>query len=423
MEDKKQYFHSVNISEQKCVGCTKCVRVCPTEAIRVKNDKAQIDGKRCIDCGQCVTVCPVKAISISSDPISKIKDFKYSVAVISSSYMGQFREDIGYKRALKALYHIGFNEIAEQAMITDITADIIRDYVRKHKNIRPILSSNCPAIVRLIQVRFPSLLPNLLHIESPISMLAMHYRDKIKKEQGLKDEEIGIFLIVASASQVTAVHQPEGTYKHIHNGAIAIRDIYCQVVSKIKEIDEDPREVETYANGLSWALSGMEAEEISDKDIKTLSVNGIHNVIDILSKTESHHIDQYDYIELKNCYQGCVGGGLNVENPFIAKHRIKNIIQKAKKKEIDNNVFFKLYQEGYFNVFPLEPRSIMELDTDIKKAISLLKKVKEIQQQLPGLDCAVCGCPTCRSLAEDIAQDKAKLEDCIVLMRRKNKED
>jgi|SRR5690554_2742917 len=420
-KETKEFFHAVELDRDKCVGCTKCVRVCPTEAIRVREGKAVIDSTRCIDCSQCVKVCPVNALYIKSDPLSDIYKFKYRLAVISTSYESQFSEEIGYEKALKALLHLGFDEIAEQAMITNVTADIIRDYIRSHPQIRPVLSSNCPAIVRLVQVRFPSLVKNLLHIESPMSMLAKYYRDKIAREQGLKEDEIGIFLIVPSSSQITAVHQPEGTYKHLHDGAIAISEIYSQVMDIQKKLCDDDTEISSFANGLSWAISGMEAEEVAADDIETLAVSGIHNVIDILSNIESHRLDQYDYIELKNCQLGCVGGELNVENPFVAASRIKKIVKKTKRKEIDNDYFFRLYKEGYFDVEQLEPRSIMELDKDIRSALAKMKKVKEIEKMLPGLDCGVCGSPTCRALAEDIVQGRSQLDDCLVRLRRMKK--
>ena len=413
----KQYFHAVQLNRDKCVGCTKCVRVCPTEAIRVRGGKAQIDPNRCIDCGQCIEVCPVNALYIKKDPLDEIDGFKYKVAIISASYTSQFREEIGFEKGLKALYHMGFDEFAEQAWITDIAADIIRDYIRTHPTIRPVLSSNCPAIVRLIQVRFPSLLTNLLHIETPLSMLAKYCRDKIIKDKKLKEEDIGIFLIVPSASQITAVHQPEGTYSNLHDGAIAICDVYAKAMSVMKEVEQDDRSVVSCANGRNWAISGMEADDVAADDIRTLYVNGIHNVIDVLSNIESHRLDQYEYIELRNCYQGCVGGNLNVENPFVAKARIKNIASSTKRIAIDKEYFFKLYKEGYFDVIPLEPRSIMELDKDVKTAITMMKKVKEILQVLPGFDCGVCGSPTCKALAEDIVQGKADVADCLVRKR------
>ena len=54
----KEFFHSVTLHEDKCVGCTNCVKRCPTEAIRIRNGKAFIASERCIDCGECIRICP-----------------------------------------------------------------------------------------------------------------------------------------------------------------------------------------------------------------------------------------------------------------------------------------------------------------------------------------------------------------------------
>ena len=44
-----RFFHSVTLDKDKCVGCTNCIKRCPTQAIRVRGGKAQIISERCID--------------------------------------------------------------------------------------------------------------------------------------------------------------------------------------------------------------------------------------------------------------------------------------------------------------------------------------------------------------------------------------
>ena len=53
-----EFYHSVTLNEEKCVGCTNCIKRCPTEAIRVRGGKAVIASERCIDCGECIRICP-----------------------------------------------------------------------------------------------------------------------------------------------------------------------------------------------------------------------------------------------------------------------------------------------------------------------------------------------------------------------------
>ena len=49
-----RFFHAVTLDKDLCVGCTNCIKRCPTQAIRVRGGKAQIISERFIDCGRCV---------------------------------------------------------------------------------------------------------------------------------------------------------------------------------------------------------------------------------------------------------------------------------------------------------------------------------------------------------------------------------
>jgi len=66
------YFHSVRLDEEKCMGCTNCIKRCPTQAIRVRSGKAHIISERCIDCGECIRVCPHHAKYSHRDSMNRI---------------------------------------------------------------------------------------------------------------------------------------------------------------------------------------------------------------------------------------------------------------------------------------------------------------------------------------------------------------
>jgi hypothetical protein len=171
--------------------------------------------------------------------------------------------------------------------------------------------------------------------------------------------------------------------------------------------------------GHTWAISGMEAELVGEHMMKTLSVSGIKNVNRILQKVENQQIESFDYIVLSSCIEGCVGGVLNAENPFVAASRIRRLIdENLPLDHLDKDWFYRLYEKGFFGILHLEPRSVMSLDSDIKQAITKLKKVREIVGMLPGFNCSACGSPSCTALAEDIVKGQASLDDCLVRLKQ-----
>jgi len=55
---------AAEVDKEKCTGCESCVEECPSEAIKMVDEKAEIDADACVDCGVCVDACPAEAISM-----------------------------------------------------------------------------------------------------------------------------------------------------------------------------------------------------------------------------------------------------------------------------------------------------------------------------------------------------------------------
>ena len=147
-------------------------------------------------------------------------------------------------------------------------------------------------------------------------------------------------------------------------------------------------------------------------------MDGINNVIKVLEEVELGKLDDVEFIECSACAGGCVGGPLLIQNPFIAKNRIMNYIKITEHSIMEQDELDKyvnMYEKGFLRLTEkIEPKNVMSLDTDLIKSIHKMEMVTEILKNLPGLDCGVCGSPTCRAFAEDIVKGENNKAICIV---------
>ena len=161
------YEHSVSLDRNKCTGCTTCLRHCPTEAIRVKDGHAVINPDRCIDCGECIRVCPHKAKKAECNKLDALYNYKWRIALPAPTLYGQFEEldDIDY--VLQGLLDMGFDEVFEVSQAAEIVSEYTRLFLKTEGIKKPVISSACPVIARLIALRFPYLKDNLLPLLPP----------------------------------------------------------------------------------------------------------------------------------------------------------------------------------------------------------------------------------------------------------------
>ncbi|MEO0298040.1 MAG: [Fe-Fe] hydrogenase large subunit C-terminal domain-containing protein [candidate division WOR-3 bacterium] len=417
-----KYFHSVRLREEDCKGCTHCMRRCPTEAIRIRKEKAFIIEERCIDCGECIRICPNHAKYAVSDPLDSLKKYKYRIAIPAPSITGQFPERLEIAGILGGLIEIGFDDVFEVAVGAEIISDYTQKYIEEHKDIRPLISSACPSVVRLIQVRFPSLVENIIPIITPMDITAKIAKREAVKKTGLKEDEIGVFFITPCPAKVTSVKEPVGETVSPVDGVISITDIYEKLVNHIDSIVKRNDIVKSGKRGIRWGREGGENDSIKGK-IRKLSVDEIHNVIKVLEKIEDGKMEIFDYIEAQACPGGCVGGIFNKENPFVAKERIDRLAEKIKIESDEAKVVEQDIREKEMILSEkITPRPIT-LDPDINIALDKLEKLNEIEKKLPGIDCGACGCPTCKAFAEDIVQGIKNIDECIVILKEEYKKE
>lgn len=412
------YEHSVFLDAHKCTGCTTCLRHCPTEAIRIRDGRAVIHEGRCIDCGECIRTCPQKAKKAVCSKLDAMDGFRWKIALPAPSLYGQFDnlDDVDY--VLNGLLRIGFDDVYEVSQAAEMVSAYTRLYLNTEGVKKPVISSACPVVVRLISLRFPSLQDNVLHMLPPMEMAAKLAREKaIKEHPELKPEEIGVCFISPCPAKASYVKNGFAGYKSQVDAVVSISDIYFQLINEMKYTDRLDNLSASGMMGIGWASSGGESTALFNDNY--LAADGIENVIRILDQIENGNIPQLEFVELNACTSGCVGGVLTVQNPFVAKARLQSL-----RRFLPVSCNFLppeqqyIPEEYFYNEIP-EYQPITQLSDNMAKSMRMLADIQSLRNQLPGLDCGSCGAPTCRAFAEDIVKGTAKMSDCVLTMREK----
>ena len=406
------YNRALEIMDDVCIGCSHCIKVCPTEALRVSQGKAKIHADWCIDCGECYRICPNRAIRVMDDDFKQIYNFKHRVLLVPSVFFAQFDDSIPREKIYNIIGELGFTEVCAVEQSVDTLLDEVNEYIKRAP--LPVISSFCPAVIRLIQVRFPSLVDHIMNLLPPIEITAQYYKRKFAKE-GVKEGEFGIFYLTPCIAKIAAVKSPVGGYTSPINGVINMDFFYNKVYLAYKQRIPITKQIkingELSSKGVLYPTTGGESMHIKGR---TLAIDGMDNVTDFLEILENEEIDGFDFLELRACDESCAGGILSHRNRFLTAESMKKYASTI--PDTHNLISaYKKYCSAVVHMDKIEPRSMVKYDKDIDVAIKKMEGARELRKLFPGIDCGACGAPSCEALAEDIVKGHAEISSCIFL--------
>lgn len=400
---------TVVLDDEKCIGCVTCMRRCPTEAIRIVNGKAKIDYDKCINCGECIRSCKGGAKRPVYDSFDLVKSYKYKIALPSPSLFGQFENLTNPNYVIEGLLALGFDDVFEVGLAAELVTDCTKKLMTEGKLPKPVISTACPAVVELILMKYHELADNLLQVYAP-AKIAAKLAKKRAIDAGIPADDIGIFFISPCPAKVYSLHREEVSNEKYISGVLSQSDVYFRLVEKMNKI-ENPRQLGKCGHfGLNWGATGGESNGLGLGNY--IHCAGINNVVELLKQMSDGKLGA-DFVELNMCSPGCVGGVLNIENPFIARNKMRQLAEKMSTTPA-TMADFGLDCDFFTWDKSRETSTAFQFDSNIFVAMEKVMLAEEYLKKLPGIDCGACGAPSCRTHAEDVAKNGGIL-DCIKL--------
>lgn len=396
-----------------CKNCYKCVRNCSVKAIKMVDDRAQIEEKRCVACGTCFLVCPQNARSILSDldkVIQAIKENKKVVISIAPSYLGIFKEPYKLIGALKKL---GVYAVEETSIGAAKVTELYKEYI-KNSDGRNMITSACPSVNMMIEIYFPELLDNLMPLDSP--MIA-HSKMLLKKYG--KDSFI-TFLGPCLAKKCEAYpYQVAG----IMDAVISFEELE-EFLTKNNIDLEDCEETFPVATGsttgqrypIEKGILGGLADVLNEKGYTSIAVSGSKNCKDLFEALRDNKLSNI-CIEANMCEGACIGGpaiskveGNSYIRQVLIKNKIKQNEKEDKSSENDNEDidYSRKFRDASIP-------TIGHTEEQIKAVLNNIGKYSKEDE----LNCGSCGYDTCREKAISVLNGLSHPEMCLPYMRNK----
>ncbi len=398
-------------SKAECRDCYKCIRYCPVKAIGLKDGQAWVVEEKCILCGRCVAVCPQKAKSTISQVslLDKyLADGERVIISLAPSYLATSSFSTPWK-LVAALKKAGVFRVEETILGAKPVA---MEYgkLMQEKNDRTVITSCCPVTVNIIEKYFPSLLPSLSGLISP-----MVAHGKQLKAQWGEDTKV-VFVGPCFAKKA------ERELEHAHpfiDVVLTFEELISFFTQKNIEPeqledqypDEFVREIRTFP----LKQGTLKAAGICDTlSAEVISVSGVEECMETFEALSKGQIKP-KFIETLACRGGCINGPAMDNNltPPVRKARLYHFSNtpKFEGEEENREVEVNLKRKHMISEFKEENPT----EEEIRKVLALTGKFTPEDET----NCGGCGYSSCREKAEAVCRGLAELEMCIPYMKNK----
>ena len=392
----------LTLRKSNCKNCYKCIRHCPVKSIRFSGNQAHIIGNECILCGQCFVVCPQNAKQIKDDT-EKVKVLLQSGAPVYVSLAPSFAANykgVGIESMREALKKLGFFDVEETAIGATIVKKEYENLLKDEQR-DIVISSCCHSINLLIQKYFPTVLPYLADVLSPMQA---HCKDIKKRNPQAKTVFIG---------PCVSKKDEADYYAGITDAVLTFEELTSWLNAEHIELKAE-RDTEEKSRARFFPTTGgiLKTMDCDAADYTYLAIDGVENCIAALREIENGGI-RHAFIEMSACIGSCVGGPVMEKNHRSPIKDYAAISSYAGKKDFDVDMPDSVEIRKTFGV--IEKKLPTPTETEISSILRQMGKFKESDE----LNCGSCGYDTCREKAIAVYQGKAEISMCLPVLKDK----
>ena len=390
----------LQLKKSNCKNCYKCIRNCPVKSIKFADGQANIIPDECILCGRCFVNCPQDAKQIRDD-VPRVKEMiasgKKVIASVAPSFIAEFPL-MDFAAMKDALLKLGFADAQETAIGATIVKTEYEKMIASGKH-DVIISSCCHSVNALIQKYYPSVLPYLADVLSP--MLA-HCRVIKEENPGACAVFIGPCISKKEEAELYGECDVALTYEELEAW---MNEAGVVPAGDSTELDEGKR-------GRFFPIKGgiIKSMHTENTGFTYLAVDGVQNCIAAIKEIESGALKNC-FIEMNACEGACING------PAISHHHKPLLSGEVKVVAFAGDDEFRVAMpiDTFKNIPYIGTHEKIPGEAAIKEILAKMGKTSPEQE----LNCGSCGYPTCREKAIAVYQGKADLSMCLPFLKEK----
>jgi iron only hydrogenase large subunit-like protein len=412
MDNKKPVLF---IEDTRCRNSYSCVRVCPVNAVEVRQQRAHplIHPERCIGCGLCYVSCSPKAIKFR-DSKNEVRELLSSgrkcAALIEPSIASEFDDITDYRKFVAMIRSLGFDYVHEVSFGVDLIASRYAELFSTAEG-KYYITANCPAVVKLIEKSHPEMVPSLAPLVSPMIATAM-----VVKE--LYGQDVAIVHIGPCIdAKDEAKNFRDGKLVESVITFIELRQLFDEfkIQERLVKMSEfDP------PFGYLGALYPVPAGIIQAGGIKrdmvssrVITASGKEDVLEAINDFDKFTDTIHHHFNLFFCHGCLLGPGMEHHREKFRRRALVSRYAEKRIAALDKN----LWQKNMDKWLELDfSRSFMPDDQRIPEpppeAVNEVLKIIGRSNPDEELNCGACGYMTCREFASSVAKGLAVPEMC-----------